>query len=255
MLADVHEWNLAFNASEPIRAIAGSVLAAQILQTLNGTLTARGASSAPRLGIQFGAYATFMSFFGLAGLPAASQDFTGIVDYASAAVFELVTNATGVVPGNKATYPAPQDVSVRFLFVNGTAAEHPLQPFPLFGGAQTVLPWTDFVAGMQKFTIGDTPSWCRACGNYTGVCADATGSGSGSGGNGTAGTASGESGGSGSGGVSSPVAGVIGALVTLAVILGLEALVMGVAGLRLVRKNRLASLSGSNGSGAAAPKA
>ncbi len=40
------------------------------------------------------------------------------------------------------------------------------------------------------------------------------------------------------------MAGVIGAMVTLAVILGIEALLMLVAGLRLVSKKRVASLGG-----------
>lgn len=41
------------------------------------TITGKSAS---QVGIQFGAYAVFMSFFALAQLPAASTDFTGIVD-------------------------------------------------------------------------------------------------------------------------------------------------------------------------------
>lgn len=241
--ADQHEWNLAYNASSPIRAVAGAVLAAQIVQALNATLT----GPAAKLNVQFGAYGTFMSFFGLAGLPAASPAFMGIVDYASSMIFELVTNAS--LPTNGSTIDAA-DVSVRFLFVNGTVgANNPLTPFPLFGQTDELLSWSAFAQGMNAFGIGDTPSWCAACGNSTGVCAPSSASSSGNGSS----CASSGSGGSG-GGVSTPVAGVIGALVTLVVILAAEGLVMGVAGLRLTRKRSLPKAS-NGASGAAVTQA
>jgi hypothetical protein len=231
--ADQHEFGLAYNASEPIRAIAGSVLAGQVLQFLNATLRAEsssGSSAAPVLGIQFGAYASFLSFFGLASLPAVSADFTGVVDYASSIVFELVSTSDN-----------DSDYAVRFLFSNGTAsASNPPKEFPLFGQDKTLLPWAEFVSGMQRFAIADTASWCKACGETTGNCAAVLGL-TGSGGNGSAGGAAGGAAAtkSSSGGLSTAVAGVIGALVTLAVVLGFEALVMALGGLRLVKKRAL----------------
>jgi hypothetical protein len=223
-LADNHEYNLAYNASEPIRAIAGSTLAAQIVQQLNMTIAGQSKS---QIGIQFGAYASFLSFFGLAQLPAVSDNFTGIVDYASSMTFELVTNATVT----NISYPTNDQISVRFLFSNGTAFEYPLTAYPLFGQSETVLPWNTFVDQMNKFAIGDQADWCTKCGNSTGICASTTTSTS----SGTSSTATSAS----SGGISKAVAGVIGAMVTLAVILGAEALIMLVAGLRLVNKRRL----------------
>jgi len=41
-LADTHEYNLAYNASDPIRAVTGATLAAQIVQALNATVTGAG---------------------------------------------------------------------------------------------------------------------------------------------------------------------------------------------------------------------
>lgn len=137
-LSDHHEFNLAYNASEPIRAIDGSVLAAQIVQSLNATII--GESAIP-FNVQFGEYANFLSFFGLAQLPAASVNFTGINNFASSMVFELVTNATVT----STSYPSTDDISVRFLFANGTAGYAPLNPYPLFGQEQLVLPWDTFV--------------------------------------------------------------------------------------------------------------
>lgn len=181
-LADAHEWGLAYNESEQARAIAGAVLAGEILQALNATMTSPLAkSSAQRFTVQFGVYGTFMSFFGLANLTAAGENFRGIVDYASSMTFELVTNAT--VNGTGApTTVNPDDVSVRFLLANGSASDSNVpQLYPLFGQQETTITWNDFSAGMSKFAVGDTASWCQACGNTTGVCASTSSSGSGSG--------------------------------------------------------------------------
>ena len=250
-LAATHELNLAYNASDPIRAIAGSTLAAQIIQALNQTLTS--ATHAPKINIQFGAYGAFQSFFGLANLTSlpvadavAGGDevrFAGIPDYASTMVFELVTNAS--VSSSSSDFVSLKDVSVRFLFHNGTAsADNTPNPYPLFGQSSLTLPWPEFVAGMNKFAVGDQKDWCSACGNSTGVCASSANS---TGAGGEAGA------GGGGGGMSTAVAGVVGAMVTLAVILGVEALIMLVAGLRLVsRKGRAGAGAGghANGTGA-----
>ncbi|KAH7269838.1 histidine phosphatase superfamily [Fusarium redolens] len=224
-LASIHEWNLAYNSSEPVRAIAGSVLAGQIIEALEPLAEGK---KGPKVNVQFGAYAAFMSFFGLAGLDKASSDFKGIVDYASSMAFELVTNATS---------PTADDVSVRFYFANGTAAEHTPKMFPLFGKDETTISWKDFKTGMSDFAIEDTKHWCKLCGNNDGNCAsdsddDSTSSQSSSGGSGN--------------GVSKPVAGVIGALVTLVVILGVQAAVILLGGLRLVKKSTLTAAGASH---------
>lgn len=228
-LADNHEFNLAYNASDPIRAVTGATLAAQVLQALNGTITGMGKN---KLNIQFGAYAGFQSFFGLANLTEVNGDFIGVPDYASTMTFELVTNASTT------PFPNASDISVRFLFHNGTTSNtsEPVA-YPLFGQSQTTLPWNDFVTDMNKFAISGQQKWCQACGNSTGVCApasDSTSSG------GSSASSSSTSSSSGSGGISKTVAGVIGAMVTLGVILGLTLLAMLAFGLRLVSKKRLA---------------
>jgi hypothetical protein len=226
-LANVHEWNLAFNETEPIRAVSGAVLAGQVLRHLEAAMktNSKGQAAVP-LAIQFGAYASFSSFFGLAQLHKQSADFMSIVDYASSMAFELVTNATGA--------PAPDDVAVRFLFANGTAAERAPVPVALFGRAETLLPWPAFHAEMTKFAIADTKHWCTACGNTTGTCATFADN-AGADAPGTASKPDGTS------SLSPAVAGVIGALVALVVVLGVEALVYFLAGLRLVKKSTLAA--------------
>ncbi|KAI1154781.1 putative histidine acid phosphatase [Nemania diffusa] len=238
LLANEHEWGLAYNSSETIRAIAGATLAGQIVEALNETITGKGKLP---VHIQFGAYAVFSSFFGLAQLPAVSDDFTGIVDYASSMSFELVTNAT--VGSGSSGYPSADDISVRFLFSNASAAQLEPQVYPLFGQSETLLPWATFQSEMNKFAVSDTADWCRVCGVTTGTCATTS---TGSGSNSTAhATKAGNN-------ISLPVAGVIGALVTLAIVLGAEALIYLVSGVTLVKKSTLAA---SGGAAAATSKA
>lgn len=236
-LSDAHEWGLAYNASNDMRAVAGMQLAAEIVDFLNGTISGEGAS---KLGIQFGAYGTFASFFGLADLQAANPDFYGVTDYASSMAFELVTNATDI---SKTNYPSADEISVRFIFHNGTAdAESEPVTYPLFGGSSNEVSWNDFVTNMNKFSISTTQEWCTACGNTTGTCA-AYASSSSSGNSSSASTTQSSKSGN---GLSPAVNGVIGAMVTLAVVLGLEALVLVLGGLRVVSKKRLASSPASS---------
>ncbi|KAI9825589.1 MAG: hypothetical protein M1819_000485 [Sarea resinae] len=224
-LADHHEYNLAFNSTAPIRAVGGATLAAQIVSQLNTTITGQGKS---KLGIQFGAYGSFQSFFGLANLTSTNPDFFGVPDYASSMIFELYTNSSAT------PFPDASEINVRFLFHNGTTS-NTSEPavYPLFGQQETSLTWQDFAEGMGKFSIGTQQAWCSACGNTTGSCAPSSTSTSGSASaTATSSTHHGSH-------LSNAVAGVIGAMVTLGVIFGLEAIIMLLGGLRLVTKNRL----------------
>lgn len=225
-LADAHEWGLAYNASDNMRAVAGMQLAGEIIKYMNDIISSDGSK---KLGIQFGAYATFLSFFGLVDLPKISDNFTGVVDYASSMVFELFTNATV-----SSSFPSAEDLQVRFLFHNGTASNdsQPLA-YPLFGGSSDAVSWNDFQAKLNKFAISTTEQWCSKCGNSTGSCAAYSS------------TTRPNSPQSVHGHSISPViGGVIGASVTLAVILGLSTLFMLVGGFRLVSKKMLGTDAG-----------
>lgn len=136
--------------------------------------------------------------------------------------FELFTT------GPATPFPSAADISVRFLFHNGTTSlGNEPKPYPLFGQQETKLPWNTFADSMNKFGIGSQAQWCQACGNSTGVCANASP------------VPSAQPASSSSAGISKAVAGVIGAMVTLAVVLGVELLVLVFGGLRLVSKRRL----------------
>lgn len=225
-LASNQEYSLAYNESEPVRAIDGAVLAGQILGSLNEIVVSSGNL---KLGLQLGSYGTFLSFFGLAQLPAASVNFTGIPDYASSFALELVTNATG------SDIPSTDEISVRFMFHNGTitGSDEPTV-YPLFGQSNTLLSWNDFKTETEKFAIISDTQWCTQCGNTGGKCAGSVSISSSP--NSASSSAS-----SGSGGISRAVAGVIGAMVTLAVILGLEALFILVGGFRIAKRRKSGS--------------
>lgn len=229
-LANIHEFNLAYNASSEIRAIAGMQLASEALQFLNSSIAANGSSN--MLGIQFGEYGSFLSYFGLAKLTEADPMFYGIPNYASSMVWELFTTAD-----TSSGYPSTDDLSVRFFYHNGTtnATSEPVQ-YPLFGTNQQSITWDNFVTSTNRFAVGTTEEWCIACGNTTGSCAQYASEVHSAGGSGSS---SSSSGGKGHGGISLAVAGVIGAMVTLAVILIVEAAIMLLGGLTFVSKKRL----------------
>ncbi|RMZ69718.1 acid phosphatase [Pyrenophora seminiperda CCB06] len=230
LLADTHEWGLAYNASDPMRAVSGMQLAGEMLTYLSAIVSGPGAAADHKLGIQFGAYATFMSFFGLAGLDKASADFTGIVDYASSMALEVFTDE-GVKQGS---WPKEDAVKVRFLFHNGTATNESLPTvYPLFGGSDMAVSWGLFQEKVGEFAIKDTQTWCGKCGNTGGACAAYVNQ------NGADGSAAGVKQ-SRNSGISPTVGGVIGAMVTLAVVLASLAAVMLLGGLRLVSKKALA---------------
>ncbi|KAK5716331.1 hypothetical protein LTR17_016445 [Elasticomyces elasticus] len=238
-LSNTHEWGLAYNSSDKMRAISGMTLAAEIQQSLNNTITSAGKQ---KINVQFGAYATFASFFGLAipDIETVDPTLMGVADYASALTFEMFTNTSS--PVSTTSYPSEDEIYVRMMFHNGTTSNIS-EPtvYPMFGSGQDALAWSDFSAGLSEFAVGTTQQWCTSCGNFTGTCAAYAP-------NGSAGSSStteaGESG-RGGNGLSPAVNGVIGAMVTLAVVLGLEALILLVGGYRVVSKKRLAQGAGS----------
>jgi hypothetical protein len=231
-LADAHEYGLAYNASDNIRAISGMQFAGEVLKYMNATIkSGQSGSSANKLGVQFGAYATFLSFFGLVDLPHANESFYGVPDYASSMVFELFTTAD-----TSNGFPATDDLQVRFLFHNGTTsnASEPAA-YPLFGGNNEAISWNDFSKNLNKVAVSTTEQWCTKCGNTTGKCAQYSQ-------DGTNGSVNANSNG-GESHMSATIGGVIGAFVTLAVVLGALAAFMLLGGFMLAKKPRGAKAS------------
>lgn len=221
-LAQIQQWHLAYEESEPIRAIAGAVLAGHALSALNKTITSQGEF---KLGVEFGSYATFLSYFGLAQLPAVDPAFTNFPLYASSMAWELVTNSTS------AGFPDPSEISVRFTFHNGTitGGSTPSQ-YPLYGKSSPLISWSDFIDQTDKFAVNSEVEWCERCGNTEGRCSFRASIDPPQVSEGNSSPTSESS------GMSLAVAGVIGALVTLGVILIPGALFFLVGGFRISKK-------------------
>ena len=213
-LADQHEFNLAYNATDPIRAIAGASFAGQVVQALNATINSGGTTNL--LNVQFGGYQTFLSFFGLTNLTSlpGNSNFMGIPDYASSMTFELYTTSA------PSPFPPAQNLNVRFYFHNGTTnpASTP-QQYPLFSSSNLDMNWVDFANGMNKFAVNDQQTWCTVCGNSSGLCSTTPAQQSNS-------------------SVSPAVGGVIGAIVTIAVLGAIIVALMLCLGLRCMRRSR-----------------
>ncbi|KAG7288369.1 hypothetical protein NEMBOFW57_007900 [Staphylotrichum longicolle] len=122
-LADSAEFGLNYNNSQPARSLHARTLAASVLSHLNETVNSAGQN--PKFALLAGSYDTFLAFFGLANLTAASPDFFGLPDYASTMAFELFT------PG--AAFDK-DDLHVRYLFKNGSTGA--IKSFPLFGSGK-----------------------------------------------------------------------------------------------------------------------
>lgn len=209
------------------------VLAGEILEFFDETIASKGEQ---KMGVQFGAYATFASFFGLAGLELIEPNFRNIVDYASSMIFELYTNSSASVSSGR--FPSPDEMYVRFFFSNGTATDAS-QPgaYTLFGLDQPSMSWTDFHTNMDKFAVRSTQQWCGVCGGIEESCAAYASENSGNDGDSSPSTCKPQPG----NGLSAATNGVIGAMTTLVVVLGLEILIFSVGGYRLVSRKRLAS--------------
>ncbi|OJJ31682.1 hypothetical protein ASPWEDRAFT_54768 [Aspergillus wentii DTO 134E9] len=191
-------FNIAYNSSDEIRAVAGMTLDVKVLTGLNEKIISGGKS---KLNIQFSAYASFISYFGLVKPQNADEKFA-----------KLVRNDSGT------GIPPTSDIRVRFMFHNETSVEGStqLQAYLLFGQSTLKLPSGRFVEKSNQVAISSQQQWCQACGNTTGVCAstsDDTGGDSSSSSSSSLSSSNSE--------MSLGVAGVIGAMVTLCVPAGL----------------------------------
>ncbi|KAH7106850.1 histidine phosphatase superfamily [Auriculariales sp. MPI-PUGE-AT-0066] len=220
-LADTHEWALMYNSSQSERSLPARTFIAKIHEQLSATVSS---ATGPRLSVLTGSYNTFQSWFGLASLHKVDPDFFGLPDYASTLVFEAVTNAD-----TASGLPSLDDVSIRFLFRNGSAANAPLTAWPLFETGKETLPWNEWEQHVIELQIASPDAWCGVCHatkkekTFCPAVLEAVGP-----------TLSAKK-----ASMSAAVAGVTGAATTLGVI-SLLVVVAGCLGLRLTRRKRAA---------------
>jgi prostatic aicd phosphatase len=158
-LADSQSFDLVYNVSSPNASIGGETLAYLVLNYLNQTVS----QSSPSLKVTYfpTAYTVQLAFWGLSNMTAASPNFYGLPDYASAMAFELrrPAGSTGF-----------SDLTVRFGFRNGSDPSSPLIYFPMFGTNETDMSWTQWSANMKNISISSDTTWCTTCNSTLPFC-------------------------------------------------------------------------------------
>lgn len=143
-LADEWELGMAYEADDSARSIGGQTFAGSILEQLDQIVSSKGKL---KFSLLAGSYDTFMAFFGLSNLTTVSNDFQGLPNYASTMAFEVFT------PEDVTAFPNTEELRIRFLFRNGSTEGEAPKVFPLFGGQDESLSYSDFEAKMKSFAI------------------------------------------------------------------------------------------------------
>ena len=239
-LASEREWDMVHDVSDPIRAIEGSKIAGTIFDTFITIFDSEPRiyetkeappllRPFPKMSVHFADPSTFMSFSLGTDLQFQSPDWRGLADFASSMVLELV-----IIKPEEKEVPDKANFFVRLFFSNGTAGEHMLEEYSMYGLNEMPLTWDNFKGGLKDFMIMDDSHYCWICGSGPDRPCPMTKGGEGGDGNGDAHVVSCISG----SGVGEPVAGVIGALVALGLgALGTVALFFG--GFRVVKRSVL----------------
>ncbi|OOF97115.1 hypothetical protein ASPCADRAFT_505535 [Aspergillus carbonarius ITEM 5010] len=191
--------------SGAIRTIAGQTLAGHILDAFDTNVLYRGSSG--KMTLLFGGYEPAVALTSLTQLSSPGDgNFYGRPALGASMTFELFSLENASFP----TYPDPSQLYVRFLLRNGTTSPE-FQSYPLFGHSPSniEIPYTEFKAGMEAFSLNSTEEWCLMCDSKSvfcpGILSDESSASATSKMNST------------SKGMSPVTAGVIGAIVTLAV--------------------------------------
>ncbi|KAI9670149.1 MAG: hypothetical protein M1817_004486 [Caeruleum heppii] len=165
--ADQSEWAHNQNVTQPERSIGGRTLAGAILRQLRQTVSSQGQL---KVSLFAGSYDTFLAFFASTNLTAADPNFSGLPSYASSMSFELF------VEQNLTTFPQEvEDLRVRFLFRNGTVDSTSRVAYPLFGRAETSLPYERFVEELGSRAINNVGEWCATCRATVPFCSQGNG--------------------------------------------------------------------------------
>ena len=224
---------------DQVRAIAGKTLATRVVEALYMNIDAGGQEDI--LTLLFGSFEPMVSFAALAGLASEQNpQFYSIPDPGSSMIFELFSlslNATD-------DYPDRADLSVRFLFQNGTGNGSEMVSYSLFGNDPSAsMSFDEFVAGMEAIWMPSVADWCNTCSSLSIFCPALVGDGG-------DGSSFGPSTGASSSGhhdVSPAVAGVIGAVVALVVAGIITAVLALFGGLRVYRAKGRSDLGGFKG--------
>jgi hypothetical protein len=160
------------SVSNDIRTIAGRTLAPHVLEAFDTNIQYRGANS--KMSLVFGGSEPAVALASLMQLASSSQEnFYSRPDLGASLVFELFSLEAEGVP----TYPDQSQLYVRFLLRNGTGTSAEFRSYPLFGHGPSndAIPYSEFHAQMEKFSLGSTQQWCLECGSSAVFCSGVMG--------------------------------------------------------------------------------
>lgn len=155
LLNDQYQWARAFDEDHVVgnRSIAGQTIGGAILSGLNSTRY----NTSPYIHYYTTSFDTMFQLSAVTEMYKASDNFTGMPNYGSTFVFELLRDDTG-------------EFFVEFSAKNGSSDSVPLNPFPLFGQNETVIPWDTFYSTMVERTITTLDTWCSKCSSELEMC-------------------------------------------------------------------------------------
>jgi prostatic aicd phosphatase len=147
-LADFHE-NGVFSSPQEngIGNIAGQTILPSMLSAIAGITNS---SNPLKFTLEAISYKPFISLFNMTGIAQMNPQLYGVVEYSTAAAFEVWQPNAGGEP------------VIRFTFKNGTTDEFHSYNFL---NSTTNVPVSTFVNAMEPFAFSDIPTWCSVCQN------------------------------------------------------------------------------------------
>jgi hypothetical protein len=152
--------------SDGIRTIAGRTLASSILDAFDNNIEYRGTNG--KMTLVFGSHEPAVSLTSLMQLASPQhENFYGRPTLGASMVFELYSLENGSNP----VYPDPSQLYVRFLLRNGTQNPE-FRPYPLFrhSPSNIAIPYAEFQAEMNEFSLGSAKEWCLICNSQSTFC-------------------------------------------------------------------------------------
>ncbi|KIJ60291.1 hypothetical protein HYDPIDRAFT_117370 [Hydnomerulius pinastri MD-312] len=147
-LANWHEYNVFSDPSiMGIGNIAGQAILPTILNAFEGIVDP---TNPVKMMITAIAYKPFLSLFNMTGIAEANPELAGIIDYASAAAFEVRKSSSTGEP------------VLRFNFKNGTDSEFVTYNFL---GQSGDVPLSAFIDATSASAVNTTADWCNVCQN------------------------------------------------------------------------------------------
>lgn len=155
LLADKAQWGISYNSTEDASSltIGGQSILGAVYNYLNTTKV----EGSPYINYFIGSYDIMYQLAGLLQLNKVSDNFTGMPDYGSTYVWDLLKDSNG-------------GYHVMFSFKNGTDDDAVLKSYPMFGNESNVMDWDDFESAITLVSITDLSTWCNSCNSQSPQC-------------------------------------------------------------------------------------